>query len=367
MLEQRPLYRVATAGLDPRDVRLIEIVFRHSQYNRFAYALDARIDVEATDLLIADPSNQDGVRALAAVGSLDRSLPVIEVVHGNDAPMLPHQIPISRLTLELLAALNNAVEDELLNPGTQPLTGPHPSLLNELIAEARAEAEAREAAALEQAALERARPAAHRSDDRGAGSDMPRLASETYAATEAAAAPVAHRASVAPGVSAPRSASAVAGSASAVDARSNGHAVSARVLVVDDSPSVRQQLATALESRGLVCETVGSAALAMERLKRQHFDAAVVDIVIPDMDGFQLTKRIRRLHDGLPVIILSSRGSPFDRLRGALAGCMAYLTKPVPMRELETVLLRAFRKRLPGQGVAPAARRARSMGVAVQS
>jgi len=67
MEENRPLYHVAAVGLDPRDVRLIEIVFRHCRYNRFEYALDALIDPDLIDILIINPADPDGLHAVTAV------------------------------------------------------------------------------------------------------------------------------------------------------------------------------------------------------------------------------------------------------------------------------------------------------------
>jgi len=121
-----------------------------------------------------------------------------------------------------------------------------------------------------------------------------------------------------------------------------------RVLVVDDSPTVRRQLMVALDRLGLACETVESAARALERLAERHFDLALVDVVMPDADGYKLTrdiKRDKRLRQ-MPVIILTSRSSPFDLARGALSGCDAYLSKPVPFRALEAAVVKQLRRSL---------------------
>jgi len=121
-----------------------------------------------------------------------------------------------------------------------------------------------------------------------------------------------------------------------------------RVLIVDDSPTVRRQLSGALERLGVASEAVESARQALQRLSEQHFDLALLDIVMPDMDGYQLTREIKRNKQWrqLPVIILTSRSSPFDLARGALAGCDAYLTKPVPFRALEAAIVKQLRRSL---------------------
>jgi DNA-binding response OmpR family regulator len=69
---------------------------------------------------------------------------------------------------------------------------------------------------------------------------------------------------------------------------------------------------------------------------------------MPDMDGYQLTRAIKRNRQWrqLPIIILTSRSSPFDLARGALAGCDTYLTKPVPYRALEAAVIKQLRRAL---------------------
>jgi CheY-like chemotaxis protein len=132
------------------------------------------------------------------------------------------------------------------------------------------------------------------------------------------------------------------------NAGERGASARLRVLVVDDSPTVRRQLGLAFERLGLDCEAASSAAEALGMLDEGHFDLILVDVVMPDMDGYRLTreiKRNRRLR-GLPVIILTSRSSPFDLARGALAGCDTYLTKPVPFRALEKAVVRQLRRSL---------------------
>jgi CheY-like chemotaxis protein len=121
-----------------------------------------------------------------------------------------------------------------------------------------------------------------------------------------------------------------------------------RVLVVDDSPTVRRQLGVAFDRMGITCDSVESGAQALEKLAEQHFDLALLDVVMPDMDGYQLTRAIKRNRQWrqLPIIILTSRSSPFDLARGALAGCDTYLTKPVPYRALEAAVIKQLRRAL---------------------
>ncbi len=107
-------------------------------------------------------------------------------------------------------------------------------------------------------------------------------------------------------------------------------------LVVDDSPTVRRQLAMALRRIGLDCVVAGDAPAVRTAFATQRFDLVFLDIVMPDLDGLRLARAIKR-HPTLhrtPVIILTSRSSPLDMLRGALAGCDTYLTKPTTLGSL---------------------------------
>jgi twitching motility two-component system response regulator PilG len=116
----------------------------------------------------------------------------------------------------------------------------------------------------------------------------------------------------------------------------------ARVLIVDDSPTVRRQLAVALQQMGLDSEGVGSAREALDTLTTRRYDLVFVDVVMPEMDGYKLTREIKRhrLLRPVPVIILTSRSSPFDLARGALSGCNSYLVKPVSLRSLRETVAR---------------------------
>jgi CheY-like chemotaxis protein len=123
----------------------------------------------------------------------------------------------------------------------------------------------------------------------------------------------------------------------------------ARALVVDDSPTVRRQLSLALTQMGIDCEAVGSAEEALDTLATRRYELIFVDIVMPEMDGYRLTREIKRDRAlrATPVVILTTRSSPFDLARGALAGCSSYLVKPVTLQSLRATVARHLRKSLP--------------------
>jgi CheY-like chemotaxis protein len=115
-----------------------------------------------------------------------------------------------------------------------------------------------------------------------------------------------------------------------------------RVLVIDDCAVVRSALSGHFDRMGLTVESASSGGEAMARLAVTQVDLAMLDIVLPDTDGLQLARRIRRepRWRDLPIVVLSSRSSTLDVIRGAAAGCSAYLAKPVDFGDLQRTVAR---------------------------
>lgn len=117
------------------------------------------------------------------------------------------------------------------------------------------------------------------------------------------------------------------------------------ILVVDDSLAVRAHLRSLLEAGGFVVSESDSAQAALELLSRQSFDCVLMDVMMPGIDGYEGCRRIKALLRGarsIPVVMLTSKSSPFDRIRGKMAGCDAYLTKPIDPKQLGEVLVQQF-------------------------
>jgi two-component system, cell cycle response regulator len=120
-------------------------------------------------------------------------------------------------------------------------------------------------------------------------------------------------------------------------------------LVVDDSLTIRTQLNSALERIGLKGTLAEDAPHAMSEVQKRRFDVIFLDVVMPGADGYALCRQIKSAPAtrAIPIIMLTSRSSPFDRARGALAGCDTYLTKPIDLksfyRAVDKVLLKAFK------------------------
>jgi DNA-binding response OmpR family regulator len=107
-----------------------------------------------------------------------------------------------------------------------------------------------------------------------------------------------------------------------------------RLLVVEDEAHLAQGLRFNLEAEGHSVELAGDGETAVERLAqaRGKFDAVVLDVMLPGMDGFAVVSALRRAKNYVPVLILTARGRPEDVLEGFAAGADDYLPKPFELR-----------------------------------
>ncbi|MBU0499577.1 MAG: response regulator [Gammaproteobacteria bacterium] len=114
-----------------------------------------------------------------------------------------------------------------------------------------------------------------------------------------------------------------------------------RVLVADDSQVVRTQLQLILDNLGIRADFARDGLEAIALMKRRRFDLILMDVVMPNLDGFAATKRIKKdFGEHGPIVMLTAKTSHLDRLRGAFAGCDTYLTKPLNQQDLVRVLER---------------------------
>lgn len=111
-------------------------------------------------------------------------------------------------------------------------------------------------------------------------------------------------------------------------------------LVVDDSQTVRKQLELELGSFNIQVDTAETGEQGLEMLGNKNYDIVFLDVVMPGVDGYQVCKNIRRNPETkvTPIVMLTSKSSPFDKVRGSLAGCSTYLTKPVDYENFYQVL-----------------------------
>ncbi|MFI8747776.1 response regulator transcription factor [Pseudomonas sp. NPDC077186] len=117
-----------------------------------------------------------------------------------------------------------------------------------------------------------------------------------------------------------------------------------RLLLIDDDQELCELLASWLTQEGFQVTACHEAGSARQALVEQAPDAVVLDVMLPDGSGLELLKQLRGEHPELPVLMLSARGEPLDRILGLELGADDYLAKPCDPREL-TARLRAVLRR----------------------
>ena len=108
-----------------------------------------------------------------------------------------------------------------------------------------------------------------------------------------------------------------------------------KVLVVEDEASIREMIALNLRLAGMEAVEADSAEAALPLLEqRPGCDAAILDVMLPGMNGFSLCETIRRTDQKIGIIILSAKGQEQDKIRGLSIGADDYMTKPFSVSEL---------------------------------
>jgi len=115
-----------------------------------------------------------------------------------------------------------------------------------------------------------------------------------------------------------------------------------RVLAVDDSPLMRTFLQNKLAPYGIHPEFAASGEEALFKISKQHYDLIFLDVMLPGMDGYDVCKMIKKNKDNalMKVVMLTSKDKTFDKIRGTMAGCDGYLTKPVDEMKLRAIIER---------------------------
>ena len=107
-----------------------------------------------------------------------------------------------------------------------------------------------------------------------------------------------------------------------------------RVLVIDDEPAITDLLGTALRYMGFEVRTAGTGMAGLEAARDNAPDLVVLDVMLPDIDGFEVCRRLRESGDFVPVIFLTARDAEDDRVTGFIRGGDDYVTKPFSLEEL---------------------------------
>ena len=121
----------------------------------------------------------------------------------------------------------------------------------------------------------------------------------------------------------------------------------ARVLVVDDDRAIRESLGRALELDGYDVELVADGAAALAAIRAARPDVAIVDVMMPNIDGLTLCRVLRAERDRLPILMLTARTETSDRVAGLDAGADDYLAKPFDLSELQARLRALLRRSRP--------------------
>ena len=122
-----------------------------------------------------------------------------------------------------------------------------------------------------------------------------------------------------------------------------------RILVVDDERAVREALERALRLEGYEVETACDGQEALLALARRSADAVVLDVLMPEMDGLETCRALRRMGNTTPVLMLTARYEVDDRVAGLDAGADDYLVKPFALEELLARLRALLRRTIGGE------------------
>ena len=107
-----------------------------------------------------------------------------------------------------------------------------------------------------------------------------------------------------------------------------------RILITEDDDALAEALSFALKQGGYAVDRVANGAAADEALKGDVFDVVILDLGLPKLDGFEVLKRLRRRNTTTPVLILSGRETPEEKVTGLDLGADDYLAKPFSLNEL---------------------------------
>lgn len=115
-----------------------------------------------------------------------------------------------------------------------------------------------------------------------------------------------------------------------------------RILVVEDEKSIAEMIKLCLTKNGYHCETANNGIVASELIEKYRYDLILLDIMLPDMDGFEMIEYIKQFN--IPVIFVTAKNAVTDRVKGLRLGAEDYIIKPFDLQELiariETVLRR---------------------------
>ncbi len=123
----------------------------------------------------------------------------------------------------------------------------------------------------------------------------------------------------------------------------------AKLLVVDDEPNIRELLSTSLRFAGFEVIAAANGREALEAAETHNPDLAVLDVMLPDMDGFTVTRKLRASGRFFPVVFLTARDETEDKVTGLTVGGDDYVTKPFSLDEVVARIRAVLRRTAPAE------------------
>jgi len=123
-----------------------------------------------------------------------------------------------------------------------------------------------------------------------------------------------------------------------------------RILIVEDEAAVRQALVRALELEGYELDLAETGVEGLAAVANSSFDALLLDVMLPEVDGLEVARRVRAGGSSVPILMLTARGAVGDRVAGLDAGADDYLVKPFALEELLARLRALLRRAGSGPG-----------------
>ncbi|WP_155973290.1 response regulator, partial [Paenibacillus sp. Leaf72] len=100
------------------------------------------------------------------------------------------------------------------------------------------------------------------------------------------------------------------------------------ILVVEDDESTGKLMCVVLQTKGFKTYWAEDGIAALKIIENQHIDLVVLDLMMPNMDGYELTRQLRVMSEHLPILMVTAKQEPKDKRQGFLAGTDDYMTKP---------------------------------------
>ncbi|HAQ41991.1 response regulator transcription factor [Anaeropeptidivorans aminofermentans] len=118
-----------------------------------------------------------------------------------------------------------------------------------------------------------------------------------------------------------------------------------RILVVDDDKNIQKLISKHLNNHGYETECAGNGSIALSMMEKNYFDMLIVDVMMPMIDGYELTTDIRSVDKQIPILMITAKDTFADKKRGFTSGIDDYMTKPIDFEEMilrvEALLRRA--------------------------